>query len=502
MRASSWLAALALLACGLTTGLPAYAGGAPRLTDAEWGADGALALTLAPGGHAVLTVAVAGGTLTRIPDACTPSTVVRSRSYLTEDHRTLRCLVTTPTAVTVAVTARSDGADPVTASVQEDKSPARTLEAVVPAADATPPSLRLLSSPDFTNADIGDLRDGPSSWRPGRSANSTNRSYERGLDAVLDDWAGHDPDDVLVAGDLVDGRWGRDQRHTGNFGPVGTPAQRRTAVRRAAATYYPQWLQRFRDHGLDVHPAVGDHEYGDNPWPAGKRALASTFQAAFARVFTRGRYPDHPQGPHAGTAYAFRPSPDVQVVSIDPFDVTRAHARIRIDRQQRSWLVRVLKKARADGLPWIVVQGHVPVLWPVRTRGSSGLHYPGGQRSALWRIFERYGVNVYLCGEVHDTTASSAGGVLQLAHGGLFQYALTTYALLDVRPDRIDVSLNDFDMSVKDAPDHSRLWETVRGGLRKRVHVGAASTIGTLSLAHDGTITDRSGILDPYKPSR
>ena len=58
------------------------------------------------------------------------------------------------------------------------------------------------------------------------------------------------------------------------------------------------------------------------------------------------------------------------------------------------------------------MQGHVPILEPVRSRGSSGLHYPGGARSRLWRLFERYGVDIYLCGEVHDTTATTQDGIL------------------------------------------------------------------------------------------
>ena len=52
---------------------------------------------------------------------------------------------------------------------------------------------------------------------------------------------------------------------------------------------------------------------------------------------------ERPEGVHAGTAYAFRPAPDVQVVSIDPFDIAPDHARIRVDRQQLRWLVGVLR---------------------------------------------------------------------------------------------------------------------------------------------------------------
>ena len=368
----------------------------------------------------------------------------------------------------------------------------------------TPRRLRLLSSPDFLNADVADLRRGPGSWHPDRSANSTNPAYERAIDRVLDDWQRQQPDAVLVAGDLVDGRWGRDSHHTGNFGPVNNAAQRATAARLAAATYYPQYLQRFREHDLDLYPAAGDHEYGDNPWTVSKRRLAPVFQQQFARYFTRTpagrpRFRDHPNGVHAGTAYAFRPAPDVQVVTIDPFDIGPDRARLRVDRQQLRWLVGVLRSAQEDGVRWTIVQGHLPILEPVRSRGSSELHYPGGSGSRLWQVFRRYGVDVYLCGEVHDVTATSKDGILQLAHGGAFQFGLTTYAVLDVHDDRLEVTLRDYAVRVRDARDHSRLWETVRSGLKKWVRVDREPmTIGTLTLDATGAVTRRSGILLPY----
>jgi Calcineurin-like phosphoesterase len=302
----------------------------------------------------------------------------------------------------------------------------------------------------------------------------------------------------------VDGRWGRDAHHTGNFGPVGNAAQRATAARRAAATYYPQYLRRFRTHHLDLYPAAGDHEYGDNPWSTSKRRLSPVFQEQFARYFTRTpsgrpRFHDHPKGPHAGTAYAFRPAPDVQVVTIDPFDIARDHDRLRVDRQQLRWLVRVLRSAQEDGVRWTIVQGHLPILEPVRSRGSSELHYPGGSRSRLWQVFKRYGVDVYLCGEVHDVTATSQDGILQLAHGGAFQFGLTTYALLDVHDDRLEVTLRDYAVRIRDARDHIRLWETVRNGLKKWVRVDREpTTIGTLTLDPAGVVTQRTGILLPY----
>jgi hypothetical protein len=465
-----------------------------------------LRISLVPGAATETTVRIVGGTVVGLPAACAPSSVVRRRSYLSSDGSTLVCHVADERALELAVEVRTGAAPgPLAVSVLDaGTATSATARAVVAGPPDTPRRLRLLSSPDFLNADIADLRRGPGFWTPRRSANSTSPAYERAIDHVLDDWQRQRPDAVLVAGDLVDGRWGRDSHHTGNFGPVGSPAQRANAARLAAATYYPQYLRRFHEHGLDLYPAAGDHEYGDNPWTASKRRLSPVFQAQFARYFTREhsgrpRFRDHPTGPHAGTAYAFRPAPDVQVVTIDPFDIAPDHARIRVDRQQLRWLARVLKKAQEDGVRWTFVQGHVPILEPVRSRGSSELHYPGGARSRLWHLFRKYGVDVYLCGEVHDVTATSQDGILQLAHGGAFQFGLTTYALLDVHDDRLDITLDDYAVKVRNARDRTRLWETVRSGLKKWIRVDRDPvTIGTLTLDAAGQITRRTGILLPY----
>ena len=74
---------------------------------------------------------------------------------------------------------------------------------------------------------------------------------------------------------------------------------------------------------------------------------------------------------------------------------------------------------------------------------------------------------------MHDVTATSRDGILQLAHGGAFQFGLTTYAVLDVHDDRLEVTLSDYAVRVRDARDRSRLWETVRSGLKKRIKVDA-----------------------------
>ncbi|CAB4727556.1 unannotated protein [freshwater metagenome] len=230
------------------------------------------------------------------------------------------------------------------------------------------------------------------------------------------------------------------------------------------------------------------------------------FEAAFAAYFTQGpdgrpRYDDRPGGKHALQAYAYRPVPSVQVVTLDVFDTVRGAVRARLDDAQMTWLRSVLRRARADGVPWVIVQGHTPVLGPVRVRGSSGLQYDGGRRSELWRVFRDLGVDLYLCGEVHDVTAIERDGVTQLSHGGLYQFGLTNFLLADVYADRLELQLRDFDVTHSDRDP--RLWESRPAGIPSTIGVtGPARTIGTAVLDPDGTLRDRTGILLPYTPTR
>ncbi|WP_205473501.1 metallophosphoesterase [Nocardioides sp. SYSU D00038] len=506
----------AALVAAVAVALPLVGGAdaAPGDLEVRWDAGGTSSpagsvetghVRLGSGPSGRLGLVVTGGRFLRVPTPCVASSVIAERSSLDQPQTTLRCEVRAGTdrvvpfvvevgstrGVQLRVTARFAG--------REDVSPWHVVGVGPGTAERR---LRLLSSPDFTNADIADLRRGPSSWRPGRSENSVNPAYRKALDVVLDDWQAADPDGVLVAGDLVDGRWGADAAGTGNFGPVRTLRERKRALKRAAATYYPQWLERFTQRGLPVHTAAGDHEYGDNPWPAERRALAKSFEKAYGRWIGRTRsghlrYADHPSGPHAASAYAFRPHPDVQVVTINPFDITKARVRIGLDPAQRRWLQGVLAQAQADGVRWTIVQGHTPVLWPVRTRGSSALHYPGGAGSDLWRLFERYGVDLYLSGEVHDITLKEHGGVTQVSHGGLFQFGLTNYLLVDVYDDRLELALRDFRAQFSDAADGSRLWETRGPGMPKKLKVAPdPHTIGT-AVVTPGGLADSSGVLLP-----
>lgn len=322
----------------------------------------------------------------------------------------------------------------------------RDRPAVPPAPELTG-GYRFVSAPDFLNQDVADLTaDGRKHYvveATGEVANSTNASYETALDRVLDEMAGHGTRDVLVAGDLVEGRWGRDDSRTGVFGPVRTQAQRLRAWRRAADVYYPAWLQRFDDHGLRTYPAVGDHEVGDDPWRVRgrhpwvdfKRRHVPEFKKIFADHALSGsdgrpRFADRPRrGPARHTAYAVRLDADVLLVTLDVFERRGGDVHMSVDAAQLAWLERVLRKARRDEVPWVMVQGHTPMPGPVRVRNSTHLVYEKGRSSKLWRTMVDGGVDVYLSGEVHDQTVRQRDGILEVSHGSLFYRGEASYVL-------------------------------------------------------------------------
>ena len=108
-------------------------------------------------------------------------------------------------------------------------------------ADEESPAWTFVSIPDFLNFDIEYPQEG----------------CEDALGFVLDSMKKEAPAFVMVAGDLVMGHWGTSKKEIDEW----------------AKKYYPPWVGRFKDHGLKVYTALGDHEVGDNPW-RGKKATA------------------------------------------------------------------------------------------------------------------------------------------------------------------------------------------------------------------------------------
>ncbi|WP_041546352.1 MULTISPECIES: metallophosphoesterase [unclassified Nocardioides] len=372
------------------------------------------------------------------------------------------------------------------------------------------PDYRFLSSPDFMNSDIADVSK-LRTWHRGLP-NSWNSSYAATVDTILDTFESEAPEDVFVAGDLVEGHWVSDDDRTGLFGPARTHAQRKAAIRRAADFYFSEWRKRFDQRGLPVYAAVGDHDIGDNPWRGGgnaeenrfKRDNVELFKASFSRkVIAPNRVPDRPRGPAHDTAYATYVDPEVLLVTVDVFEHTKRNVVAHLDRAQLAWLDRTLASAERRGTDWIVVQGHVPVLKPVRIYGSSAMYYRGGAGSAFWRTMARHHVDLYLDGEVHDISVRRRDGITQISHGGTIQmasaggYGSTNYLLGEVFGDTM--FLRDHRFAPKMIDFSKRLWQvgqSHRPVVRKEVW-DRPLAVGHLVLTSDNQVQYSDGALIP-----
>lgn len=437
----------------------------------------------------------------------------------------LGCSTVTPPAPSASATPGTDRSTPTVGSSQEDPADRDDPDDArgprdrppVPRAPQLPGAYRFISAPDFLNQDVADLTaDGRRQHvvrGTGEVANSTNADYEAALDHVIGEMAGQGTEDVLVAGDLVEGRWGRDDARTGVFGPVRTQAQRLRAWRRAAAVYYPAWLERFGDHGLTTYTAVGDHEVGDDPWRSSRRNAWIDFKRRhvpeFKRIYAdevlrdaagRRRFTERPRrGPARDTAYAVRLHRDVLLVTIDVFERRGGDLHVSVDPAQLRWLRAVLRRARRDEVPWVVVQGHVPMTADVRSRGSSHLVYEKGTRSHLWEVMVEGGVDVYLSGEVHDQTVHLEDGILQVSHGSLFYRGEASYVLGQATAERLVLENHQFRGEIG---FDDRLWTTSRQGAPGHIRYPYPSIVtGTLVAGRTGAgglrVDDAEGVLAP-----
>jgi hypothetical protein len=72
----------------------------------------------------------------------------------------------------------------------------------------------------------------------------------------------------------------------------------------------------------------------------------------------------------------------------------------------------------------VIVQGHIPTLVPTRWLHSGRLSVPERRESSFYKLLDREGVDLYLCGEVHDATMlqRGPGEPIQISHGCIFRY--------------------------------------------------------------------------------
>ncbi len=199
---------------------------------------------------------------------------------------------------------------------------------------------------------------------------------------------------IMMPGDACRGHWDTDQ-FIKSFNPKLTPAE---AILQAGDLCYTGMVDAFNEAGYSkLLMTVGDHEVGDNPWPAG--TAVSRHQAEFRQAFAKGfninrdggkfkydkpigKAPSRPLGTkYEGTSFAYQHK-NVLFVTVDAFYQEDPDKTIgpqggvtgTVVGKHLEWLDHVLSEARKDAsIKHIFVQAHLPVLQPVRRVNSSGM---------------------------------------------------------------------------------------------------------------------------------
>jgi hypothetical protein len=264
---------------------------------------------------------------------------------------------------------------------------------------------------------------------------------------------------ILMPGDSNGGHWDTPNFIKNNF-PGATPEE---SVLEAGRLCYSGMINSFREGGYSrLIMAIGDHEVGDNPWPAGSDVsrCQPQFRAAFAKEFNfnpdGGRFlyekpigaaASQPLGTkYENTSYAYRHK-NVLFVTVDSFHQEDPDKVIgdegsvtgTVVGEHLKWLESVLSEARKDAsIKHIFVQSHLPVIYPVRKVNSSGMLMDDGIENPFWKTLRKYKVDIYFAGEVHANTVTKdpESDLIQLVSRGNF---FNNFQTLDISDDRIEV---------------------------------------------------------------
>ncbi len=264
---------------------------------------------------------------------------------------------------------------------------------------------------------------------------------------------------ILMPGDSNGGHWDTPKFIQNNFPGV----TEEESVLEAGRLCYSGMIDSFRKGGYSkLIMAVGDHEMGDNPWPAGSAVsrCQPQFRESFAKEFNMnpdggrflyekpiGKAASRPLGtPYENTSYAYRHK-NVLFITIDAFHQEDPDKVIgdegtvtgTVVDEHLQWLQNVLSEARKDsGIKHIFVQSHLPVIYPVRKVNSSGMLMDDGTGNLFWQALRKYKVDIYFAGEVHANTVTKdpESDLVQLVSRGNF---FNNFQALDITDDRIEV---------------------------------------------------------------
>jgi len=207
---------------------------------------------------------------------------------------------------------------------------------------------------------------------------------------------------------------------------------------------------------------VGDHELGDDPWPINSVAPQTlpVFREGFANYLTLekpggssrftepiGDTPARPVGTiyeHTSNAVQYK---NVLFVTLDVFryegedQVLGDKGVISGDISGRhlEWFNQVLSEAQnIPSIDHIIVQAHLPIIYPVRKYASSGMLMSGTRNNDLLKTMRKYGVDLYLAGEVHENTVTKdpESDLIQFVGRGNL---LSNYGIVTVEEDKLTI---------------------------------------------------------------
>ncbi|MDZ7260715.1 MAG: metallophosphoesterase [candidate division KSB1 bacterium] len=267
-------------------------------------------------------------------------------------------------------------------------------------------SLKFVSFPDFFNFDI------PNPWPP----------WDAAVDYFLTQVKAENPDFVLVAGDLVDGHWWDSPQCIQHLGTL----------------YYSDWVQRMKKHDLLFYTAVGDHELGDDPWPAEKRKLVPYFEKVYRENL---KMPSNGPNTKKGLAYYVKKE-NFLLITVETFEIVNDSMYIDVIGDQLEWFKKVLNENR--DVRFKIVQGHVPIWGDLNYRSSSRLMLNNGKQSEFYQTMKQHDIDLYLCGEFHAVTVLESDGIWQIVHGSSWGREMVNtqdYLVAEIRNDNLYLTL-------------------------------------------------------------
>ena len=329
--------------------------------------------------------------------------------------------------------------------------------------------------------------------------NGTTAEMQQMMDDEIALLQSYNSEAMIIVGDIGKGHFDKTSIRD-VFAPGGTIDQ---AIQNAGEIYWGQFKYWFTNGGFsNLMVAVGDHELGDNPWPEGTTASQKVpvFRSAFASAFNKdsaGNYlvtkwingvNPRPVGtPYEGTSYAQQVR-NVLFITLDVF--RQDDPDIMLDEREGSilgdisgahldWLGALLTAADADAtIDHIILQGHNPVIDPVRKRSSSGGMMHHREDGEWWqRVRQSTKVRAYLAGEVHEETVTKDPG------SDILQIVIKDYLVVTVDTDTLAFEHHEFKESIN---ANSQYWSEGKprngGG-----SLNGSTFLGSLSADYSGT---------------